>query len=236
MAKTSVAEFFDSYAEGFDAIYGNRNTILNRLLNRHLRKSMRLRFERSIAACDPVAGRSVLDVGTGPGHYAITLARRGAGRVLGLDFAEGMLDVARKHAAEAGVASRCEFVLGDFLKYPFTETFDYVILMGFMDYMADPKKVIERAVSLARRRVMLSFPVAEGLLAWQRRVRYRARCDLFLYSRARLGELFAGFDPGRVRIEPIARDYFVTVDVAPTASAPTPPPPARARDGATATP
>lgn len=215
MAKTSVSEFFDSYAEGFDAIYGTRNTFLNRLLNRYLRKSMRLRFEKSIAACDPVEGRSVLDVGTGPGHYAITLARRGAGRVLGIDFAEGMLGLARRRAAEAGVASRCEFVLGDFLTYPFGETFDYVILTGFMDYMADPKGVIERAASLARRRVMFSFPAAGGFLAWQRRLRYRSRCDLFLYSRAHLDELFAGFDPARVRIEPIARDYFVTLDIAP---------------------
>ena len=225
MAKTTVSEFFDSYAEGFDAIYGNRNTFVNRLLNRYLRQSMRLRFEMSIAACDPVGGCSVLDVGTGPGHYAITLARRGAGRVVGIDFAEGMLDVARRHATEAGVAPPCEFVLGDFLTHPFGETFDYVILTGFMDYMADPKTVIERAASLARRRVMFSFPAAEGFLAWQRRVRYRNRCDLFLYSRARLDELFAGFDPARVRIEPIARDYFVTLDVAPATGRP-----ARAND------
>ncbi len=217
MVKTSVSEFFDSYAGDFDAIYGNKNTFLNRLLNRHLRKSVRLRFERSVAACDPVAGRSVLDVGTGPGHYAITFARRGAGRVLGIDFAEGMLGVARRHATEAGVVPPCEFVLGDFLTHPFRETFDYVILTGFMDYMADPKTVIERAASLARRRVMFSFPAAGGFLAWQRRVRYRNRCDLFLYSRAHLKELFAGYDPGRVRIERIARDYFVTLDIAPAA-------------------
>jgi 2-polyprenyl-3-methyl-5-hydroxy-6-metoxy-1,4-benzoquinol methylase len=214
-AKTSVSEFFDSYADGFDAIYGNRNTLLNRLLNRTLRRSMQLRFERSIADCDPVEGCSVLDVGTGPGHYAITLARRGAGRVLGIDFAEGMLGVARRHAAEAGVVPPCEFVLGDFLTHPFAETFDYVLLTGFMDYMADPKAVIDRAASLARRRVMFSFPAAEGFLAWQRRMRYRNRCDLFLYTRASLDRLFAGFDPARVRIEPIARDYFVTLDIVP---------------------
>ncbi|HVZ94158.1 MAG TPA: class I SAM-dependent methyltransferase [Phycisphaerales bacterium] len=211
MAKASVSEFFHSYAEGFDAIYGNKNTIVNRVVNKYLRSSMRLRFEKSIAACNPIEGRSVLDVGTGPGHYAITLARRGAGRVLGLDFAEGMLNVARQHAQEAGVADKCEFRMGDFIKAELNETFDYVILMGFMDYMSDPAMVIDRALSLAKVRVMFSFPRAEGLLAWQRQLRYKSRCDLFQYSRGRLEELFSKYGK-RVHIEPISRDYFVTVE------------------------
>src|SRR5690606_4445884 len=118
-------------------IYGNRNTFVNRLVNRFLRSSMRTRFEKTIAGCDPVKDKSVVDVGTGPGHFAITLADKGAGRVLGVDFAEGMIDVARKNAAHLGADSVCEFQFGDFHKYDFKgERFDYGIAMGFMDYMS----------------------------------------------------------------------------------------------------
>ena len=71
----SVAEFFDSYASDFNAIYGNRNTLVNRVVNRYLRSSMRIRFEKTIEGCQPIEGRSVVDIGTGPGHYAIMLAK-----------------------------------------------------------------------------------------------------------------------------------------------------------------
>lgn len=215
MSNTTVSEFFDSYAQEFDAIYGNRRTVFNQVLNKYFRKSMRLRFENTIDACHPIEGKTVADIGTGPGHYAVTLAQLGARHVMGLDFSEAMLNIGRTRAVEAGVAECCEFVLSDFLSYPFTGKFDYVILMGFMDYIADPETVLERAVSLTRSKAVFSFPRAEGLLAWQRKLRYKRRCDLFLYNKSRVQELFSRFrtHTNRIAIEPIARDYFVTIEV-----------------------
>jgi ubiquinone/menaquinone biosynthesis C-methylase UbiE len=203
-------DFFHRYANGFDAIYSTQTGLVNGIVNEVLRKSMKLRFLKSIEGCDPIQGKSVLDIGCGPGHYSITLAQRGAARVLGLDFAEGMLDLARQHAQRAGVTERCQFVAADFLNYRFSETFDYVIVMGFMDYMKDPKAIIEKALSVTGSRAFFSFPVANGILAWQRKVRYRNRCDLFLYSRPELETLFRSFSQVEVGIERIARDFFVT--------------------------
>ena len=71
--------FFSGYAADFDAIYANQATPFNSVVNRLFRRSMRLRFELTIAGCNPINGRSVLDVGCGPGHYGIELAHRGAG-------------------------------------------------------------------------------------------------------------------------------------------------------------
>jgi ubiquinone/menaquinone biosynthesis C-methylase UbiE len=209
MGKTSVAEFFDSYAHDFDAIYGTRHTALNRVINKLFRKSMRLRYQKTIEGCDPIDRRSVVDIGCGPGHFGIALACQGAGRVLGLDFAEQMLAVARRHAEAQGVADRCEWVLGDFLTYPFQETFDYAIVCGFMDYIAQPTPVIDKVLSITTSKAFFSFPAAAGVLAWQRRMRYKSRCDLFMYTEPQLRELFRGKDAD-VTIEPIARDYFVT--------------------------
>ncbi len=207
----TVSEFFDSYACEFDSIYGTRNTLLNRLINKYFRRSMRLRFQRTIQGCDPIQERSVLDIGCGPGHYAITLARNGAQPVLGIDFAEEMINLAKKHAQQAGVADRCLFTLGDFLEYPINDRYDYAIVMGFMDYMADPRAVIHKVLLATRRRAFFSFPVAGGILAWQRKLRYQRRCELFLYTAGQLYELFSDRPDGTVKIQRIARDFFVTV-------------------------
>jgi 2-polyprenyl-3-methyl-5-hydroxy-6-metoxy-1,4-benzoquinol methylase len=209
----NVAEFFDSYAEGFNAIYGNRNTLVNRVVNKFFRVSMRLRFEKTLAGCHPIEGRSVVDIGTGPGHYAVALAKSGAGRVLGLDFAEGMIDVAKRNAERCGVSDVCDFVYGDFLKYDFQERFDYAVVMGFMDYIADARQCIDRVLSITKGKAFFSFPAAGGALAWQRQRRYRTRCDLYLYDEAKLRSVFQGVAASDVSIERIARDYFVTAVV-----------------------
>lgn len=207
--------FFHQYAGDFDAIYSNHGGMVDGVLNNLFRKSMKLRFLRSVESCSPIQGKSVLDVGCGPGHYSITLAQRGAQRVVGIDFADGMLKIAQEHAQKAGVGNRCEFKVADFLNFSSEETFDYVILMGFMDYMSDPRKVIDKAISLSRSKVLLSFPAAGGLLAWQRKLRYRSRCDLYLYRREELDKLFGSFKKVKYKIEPISRDFFVEVNLAP---------------------
>ena len=182
MAQATVSEFFDSYAGDFDAIYGTKNTMLNRLLNRYLRASMRIRFEKVLASCDPIQGKSVIDIGSGPGHFSISLARKGADHVLGVDFAESMNELAARHAEQAGVANVCRFEFGDFLEYEIPQQFDYAVVMGFMDYIADPKTVIRKVLAATRIKAMFSFPAGGGFLAWQRKMRYRKRCELYMYT------------------------------------------------------
>ena len=211
---TNVAQFFDSYAEGFNAIYGNRNTFINRMVNKYLRSSMRIRFEKTIAGCQPIESRSVVDVGTGPGHFAITLADQGAARVLGVDFAETMIDVARKNAAHLDADSVCEFQFGDFHTYDFKdEKFDYGIAMGFMDYMSDPQRTVNLLLSLVTDKAFFSFPVATGILAWQRKLRYKSKCDLYLYSDADVRKLFNNSAANHFEVERTSRDFFVTASM-----------------------
>jgi len=209
---TQTQEFFHSYAGDFNAIYSSGNGLVTNLVNRTFRKSMRLRYLKTLEGCQPVQGRTVLDVGCGPGHYGIALARGGAREVIGLDFAGGMIEIARKQADAVGVADRCRFQTGDFHAFAPAEQMDYVIVMGFMDYMEHPKSVIDHALSLTRRKAFFSFPVSGGILAWQRKMRYRSRCPLYLYSHADVERLFGGIRGAEVKIEPIARDYFVTVE------------------------
>ena len=210
MSKRAVSEFFDSYAHNFDAIYGNENNLWNSVINRLLRKSMRSRYFKSLEGCDPIEGRSVLDVGCGPGHFSIALASRGAAHVLGVDFAPGMIEIAKKRAAQAGVGDRCQFVTADFLAKPPQERFDYTIVAGFMDYAAEPQKVVDLVLSLTKSKAFFSFPVKGGLLGWQRQLRYRNRCDLYLYGKRDIENLFTGSHCKDFQVERISRDFFVT--------------------------
>jgi 2-polyprenyl-3-methyl-5-hydroxy-6-metoxy-1,4-benzoquinol methylase len=206
-----TATFFDRYARDFSAIYGNKHNLINSVVNPLLRRSMKVRYQMTLEGCEPVSGRSVLDIGCGPGHYSVELARRGASRVLGLDFADGMLDIARQSAARTGVQSVCTFERGNFFERPFDETFDYVIAMGFMDYVEEPVTMVKKALSLAKRRAFFSFPLDGGFLAWQRKVRYKRRCDLFMYTEDSVRRLMAQAGASRIDVTPIHRDLFATV-------------------------
>ena len=121
-----------------------------------------------------------------------------------------MLKIARERAEYAGVGERCSFELGDFLTYPLPEPFDYAIVMGFMDYVSDPRAIIERVLDIVRVRAFFSFPKAGGPLAWQRQWRYRNRCDLFLYREEQIRALLTPTGAS-FTIEPIGRDFFVTL-------------------------
>lgn len=213
MSNDRTSQFFDRYARDFSAIYGNKNTLVNSVVNQVFRRSMRLRYEKTIAGCFPIEGKTVLDIGCGPGHYSVELARRGAAKVHGVDFAEGMIDLSKRHAKDAGVEGRTQFELKDFFAFPEGTKYDYTIVMGFMDYMADPRKVVEKVISLTASRAFFSFPVDGGLLAWQRKLRYKSRCELFMYDEAAVRRVVAGLNYRAIRIEEAARDYFVTIDV-----------------------
>lgn len=208
-----TADFFDSYASDFNAIYGTKNALTNRIINKLFRKTMRLRFDKTIEACQPLEGKSVLDIGCGPGQYGITLAVKGAGEVTGLDFAESMIELAERNAEQAGVASKCRFVFGDFANFESGRKYDYTILMGLMDYIENHEEIIKKALSVTKTRAFFSFPANDGFLAWQRKIRYRKRCPLYMYTENQLKSIFDSINSGHYKIERLSRDFFVTVDM-----------------------
>jgi len=163
-------------------------------------------------ACKPLEGKTILDVGCGPGMYAISLAKGSPSLVYGIDFAPSMIDIARKEAKKAGVEHICKFEVADFFALPEDIKYNYLILMGFMDYMEDPRKVIEKTLKLATDKILFSFPSDKGFLAWQRKIRYKFKCPLFLYNEKQLQELFSNIPSWHCTIENIGRDFFVTLE------------------------
>jgi ubiquinone/menaquinone biosynthesis C-methylase UbiE len=85
------------------------------------------------------AGESVLDVCCGSGASALPAAERvgAGGRVLGVDLAEHMLELARRKAAEQGLGN-VEFRVGDLLELgPQKERFDAVICVFGIFFVPD---------------------------------------------------------------------------------------------------
>lgn len=64
-----------------------------------------------------------------------------------------------------------------------------------------------------RRRAFFSFPLDGGLFAWQRRIRYRDGCELFLYTPDQVPRSFDGLAGVQADLHQVHRDLFVTADV-----------------------
>jgi len=80
-------------------------------------------------------GEHVLDVGSGPGHYAFTMASAvgDAGRVAGVDAATHSLETAQRRCS--GLAN-VSFYLGDVADLPFAEaTFDAALSTQTFEYL-----------------------------------------------------------------------------------------------------
>ena len=101
--KEEVREMFDRIAPTYD--------MLNHTLSLNIDRLWRRRVVRLVRRFAP---RRILDVATGTGDLAIAMARRIRGtQVLGVDLSEGMLDIARRKVAEAGLDGRVVFDTGD---------------------------------------------------------------------------------------------------------------------------
>jgi ubiquinone/menaquinone biosynthesis C-methylase UbiE len=118
---------------------------------------------------DPVAGRSILDVGTGTGRAAIALAARGA-HVTGVDASAEMLAVAERRARDARVGVR--FVLGDVHGLAFdARSFDEVVCLRVLMHTPDWRRSLAELCRVARHRVVFDYPALSSAAAIQAGVR-----------------------------------------------------------------
>src|SRR5256885_2166807 len=153
-----VQRHFDVTAEAFDSIYTGHKSALRRWLDRTLRKDMFERFELTLREIRRMEAARVLDVGCGSGLFSIAMAREGVQTVVGVDFSKPMIDLAVQRAAAAGVSSKCEFIVGDFLQMGFSERFDGSIAIGVFDYLAEPGVFLKRLREVTTRKIIATFP------------------------------------------------------------------------------
>jgi ubiquinone/menaquinone biosynthesis C-methylase UbiE len=88
----------------------------------------------------PQSGEWILDAGTGPGIYAIQIAKLcPESKVTGVDLSVKFLEIARKNAEESGVAN-VEFKRGDLEELPFANhSFDKLVCAGVISAVPNRK-------------------------------------------------------------------------------------------------
>lgn len=208
-----VGRYFDKASTIFDTFYDDQRSPFMRWVDRNFRRDIYDRFERTFNAIMPLEGKSVLDIGCGSGPYSVECARQGARRVVGLDLAEGMLELAQGRARNMGLDSTCEFIQGQFPDDAPDEIFDHALVMGVMDYIADKAAFVRALARCTAVSVVVSFPSTHWLRGPIRIVRYKLkRCPLWLYSRDQIAELMtdAGFASFEIdKIPGAGLDYVV---------------------------
>ena len=189
-----VRAHFHADAQRFDAIYEaeEKKGAFERWVDNVWRGVVKRRLELAEQVLAPLEGKSIVDVGCGSGRFCFMYAQRGAARVLGVDFAEAMIEIARQHAARLGVAKQCEFRTGFFPEAVGNEQFDASTAMGFFDYIADPAHIVSEMRRLTRETMVMSFPKRWEWRIPIRRVRFLlSGCPLFLYTESSIRKIMA---------------------------------------------
>jgi demethylmenaquinone methyltransferase / 2-methoxy-6-polyprenyl-1,4-benzoquinol methylase len=113
LPEAQVRAMFDRVAR----VYDRMNSVMTAGMHHRWR-------ERAVDLAGVGPGSRALDVATGTGDLAVELASRGAS-VIGLDFSEVMLDLARAKAPAL------EFVQGNALELPFADGEFDAVTVGF---------------------------------------------------------------------------------------------------------
>jgi len=104
------------------------------------------------AAQHGTASDHVLEVGCGPGHLSLRLARDHGLRVTGLDLDPGMIEQACTNAARyGGDSANLDFVVADVAALPFADaSFDLVVSTMSMHHWDDPPRGLAEIARVLR--------------------------------------------------------------------------------------
>ena len=202
--------FWNSEADAFQRIYTHRKSKFANTLDQIFRKDMYERFVFTIEHCEPIKGRTFLDVGCGNALYSLELARKGAAKVVGIDISEVMIGLCKKSAENENLADVCTFIQTDLLDYKPGSTYDVSFGIGLFDYISNPLPVLKRMREVSTDKAIMAFP---RLWTWRapiRKVRLaRKGCDVFFYSKAKIEKLLRDAGFSRQEIVKVGKLYCV---------------------------
>ena len=98
---------------------------------------------RMLAECGGIRDGICIDVGCGPGHLDVELARRSRFKIIGLDIDADAKPLFEKRIREAGLQDRVSFVVGDAQAMPFPDDYaDVVVSRGTLIFIPDIAKCL----------------------------------------------------------------------------------------------
>lgn len=202
--------FWNSEADAFQRIYTHRKSRFANALDQFFRKDMYERFVFTIEHCEPIKGRTFLDVGCGNALYSLELARKGAAKVVGIDISEVMIGLCKQSSENENLTDRCTFIQTDLLDYKPESTFDVSFGIGLFDYISDPLPVLKRMREVSTDKAIMAFPRLWTWRAPVRKVRLaRKGCDVFFYSKAKIEKLLRDAGFSRWEVVKVGKLYCV---------------------------
>ncbi|MCB0382341.1 MAG: bifunctional demethylmenaquinone methyltransferase/2-methoxy-6-polyprenyl-1,4-benzoquinol methylase UbiE [Psychroserpens sp.] len=114
--KQQVTQMFDNISKEYDG--------LNRVISFGIDIKWRNKVVDIVAKSHP---ETILDIATGTGDLAISLAKTSASKIVGLDISDGMLEVGRKKINTKKLNEKISMVIGDSENLPFDDhSFDAI--------------------------------------------------------------------------------------------------------------
>ena len=146
MSSTATAPTMDAEVRKFDALAHEFWDPRGAFRPLHVLNPVRVDY---LAQRCSLAKRRVLDIGCGGGLLAEALARRGA-HVSAIDMAPAMIDVARLHAHESGLAIDYQQFSAEQLAGEAAATFDVITCMELIEHVPSPAGLLSATARLLR--------------------------------------------------------------------------------------
>lgn len=183
MSQSQAGLFFDRFAGTFDTFYEGKRSRIMRRLDLRFRRDMFERYALTFERLADLAGKRGLDIGCGSGPYVAEAVRRDAREVVALDPAPAMLGLARRRIEKMGQLDKVSFVEGHFPEMTPAGPFDFAIIMGVLDYVADPAPFFAALRGVLTGQAAVSFPSKHWIRSPIRKLRYwLRRCPVFFYD------------------------------------------------------
>lgn len=202
MEQNKVKNYFEDIAQEFDNIYDNEGTAVTKITNKLFRKSLYERMPISLEECGDLNNQTIIDIGCGSGRLCYLLAKENASKVVGVDYSQQMIDIAKEFVKNKGHEEKIQFECVDFFtKYQTNEKFNISIALGVFDYLQFPEKFLEKMKSVTKGKIIASFPARYAFQAPIRRVwLYTRKCPVYFYTESQLQKIYEGVGLKEIKI------------------------------------
>ena len=163
---------------------------------------------------------TILDLGTGPGHLPIEIAKRSPSIcIVGIDLSRKLIHMAQVNAAQSGFSDRLKFQVGNAAKLQFDENvFDMAMSTGMLHSLKDPVKVLTEIYRVLKKggEAWIYDPAKVASLIdrkkWKASLNFRERFFLWGFGLFGLHKPIKTYEPDQIKAM-IEATQFTNYDI-----------------------